>query len=147
MKKVISLLLIMILFLSGCSGTQKDSLANISWNFSRIVDTQTGVTVFSSEKENSKYNTAKVTDLSCMADDNKITIKDNATGNEWTLDYSKNTTAKTNNTEGVIYDISYTSEEKTLTGYATTGLANLNDYLIITIGGYELHFIEQTQLI
>ena len=96
MKKVISLLLIMILFLSGCS-TKNETLANNDWKFSRIVDTQSGNVTFSSEKEASKFNGAKVADLSCTADDSKITIKDNATGNEWTLDYIKNNTIKTNN--------------------------------------------------
>lgn len=141
----------MVLFFSGCSSTVKDSLANNSWNFTRIVDNQTGVTVFSSEKESSKYSTAKVADLSCTATENKITVKDNTTGNEWALDYIKNETAKTNNTEGTVYDISYTAGEKTLTGYATTGIANLSDdggnnYLIITLGGYELHFIDTQEL-
>ena len=144
MKKVISLLLIMILFLSGCS-TKNETLANNDWKFSRIVDTQSGNVTFSSEKEASKFNGAKVADLSCTADDSKITIKDNATGNEWTLDYIKNNTIKTNNEDGANFDITYTTEEKAVKGFATTGVVNQNgedgsDYLIINLDGYELHF-------
>ncbi len=150
MKRILPVLLIMILLLSGCKGAEKNSLDKSDWNFSRIIEIQTGVVVFSNEKNSAKYNTAKVIDLSFTADESKITIKDSATGNEWALDYAENKTAKTNNTEGTIYDITYTSEEKTIKGYATTGIANLSDvskytYIVITLGGYELHFNDMTE--
>lgn len=145
MKKAISVLLIMILFLSGCSKTEKISIKNSDWKFSRIIQSQTDIVVFSSEKEISKHNTAKTIDLSFSANESKMTIKDNASGNEWTLDYIINETAEISNRDGTVYDITYTTEEKTVKGFATTGIANLNDvsqhnYLIITIDGYELYF-------
>ncbi len=151
MKKIVSLLLIMVLFLSGCSAKDNKTLENYNLEISRIVESETKKVLFSSEKENSKYDNAEIISLSCTANKNEITIKDNSTNKEWVLDYSINKTAETNNTEGAVFDISYTAEEKTLTGYATTGTANIsenegNDYLIITLGGYELHFIEMQEL-
>ena len=54
MKKIIPLLLIFIFIFSGCNNSEKDSLKNKSWNLSRIVQTQTDIVVFASEKEISK---------------------------------------------------------------------------------------------
>lgn len=151
MKKIIPVLLVMILFLSGCSGMKKNPLESNDWKFSRIVAVQTGVVVFSSEKDSSKYNTAKTADFSFTANESKMTIKDNASGNEWTLDYIINETAEISNRDGTVYDITYTTEEKTVKGFATTGIANLNDvseynYLIITLGGYELYFNDMEEI-
>ena len=144
MKKVIPLLLIIILLSGGCSAA-KESLGNNNWKFSRIVESQTDTGAFVSEKDSVKYKGAKVIDLSCSANENEITIKDNATGNEWKLGYAENKTVTTNNTDGSIFDITYTTEDKTVKGFATTGIANTNgeggsNYLIINFGGYELYF-------
>lgn len=152
MKKVISVLIVLVFVLSGCSSIAKDSLGNNNWEFSRIIETENGKVAFSSENNSTKFSDAKIIDLSCTANDNEIILKDNTTNNEWILSYTVNETAETNNADGQIYDISYTAEEKNITGYATTGIANLNDisqcnYLIITLGGYELYFIESEKII
>lgn len=146
MKKIIPLLLVILLLLSGCTDSGKVSVENSEWKFSRIIEADTNKVVFSNEKDNSKFEGSKIIDLSCSATENQITIKDNASGTEWILDYTENKNAETNNPDGSIYEVTYTAEEKSIRGYATTGIANLNDvveneYLIITLGGYELHFV------
>ncbi len=153
MKKVISLLLIMVLFFSGCKSTEKVTIENNDWKFSRIVESKTDKVVFSSQKDSFKYDGAKSIDISCSADNGKIIIKDNSSGNEWHLDYTENKKAKTNNTDGYIYEVTYSTESENIKGYASTGAANLNgitanDYLIVTISGYDLYFVnlEETKL-
>lgn len=150
MKKVISVLLILVFVLSGCSSFKKVRIEKYDWEISRIASTETSEVLFCSADNELKYKGAKVTDLKCLAADGKITITDSATNEEWVLEYTDNKTVQTNNTDGSIYEIKYSNDEKNLKGYATTGTASLNDvidnyYLIITIGGYDLYFIDTAE--
>ncbi len=147
MKKVISVLLILIFVLSGCSSLMGVRIEKYNWSFSRIANTENGEVIFCSAENELKYSGAKITDIKCSADDGIITVTNNATGDIWTLEYADNKTVETNNTIGSIYDIHYNSEAESLKGYATTGIASKSDvdddyYLIITIGGYDLYFID-----
>lgn len=147
MKKVISVLLILILVLSGCSQTKNVPVEDFDWKFSRIALTESGEVVFCSEDNKLKFEDAKVSDFDFSADKGIITITNAETSESWTLEYQENKTVPTTNTEGSVYDVYYNSEEKNLKGYATTAIAAKSDvsfdyYLIITIGGYDLYFID-----
>ncbi len=150
MKKVISVLLILIFVLSGCSQTKNVPVEKFDWEFSRIAVTKTGEVVFCSEYNKPKFENAKVSDFDLSADKGIITITNAETSESWTLEYEENKTAQTTNTEGSIYNVFYNSEDKNLKGYATTAIAAKNDvsfdyYLIITIGGYDLYFIDYSE--
>ena len=77
MKKVISVLIVLVFVLSGCNSIAKDSLGNNNWEFSRIIETENGKVAFSSENNSTKFSDAKIIDLSCTANDNEIILKDN----------------------------------------------------------------------
>lgn len=149
MKKVISVLLILLFVLGGCSKFKNVPIEKYDWEFSRIAATETGEVLFCSADNELKFDNAKVSDFKCVADDGIITITNAETSEQWTLEYEDNKTVQTNNTEGSVYEVYYNSESKNLTGYATTAIASRNDvnndyYLIITIGGYDLYFIDFT---
>lgn len=150
MKKVISVLLILVFVLSGCSSLTGVPVEKYNWGFSRIAKTETGDVIFCSAENELKYSDAKITDINCYADDGKITITNPATNESWILEYEDNDTVDTNNTEGSVYNIYYKTETVSLKGYATTGIARKNDidddyYLIITIGGHDLYFIDTAE--
>lgn len=147
MKKVISVMLILIFVLSGCSQSKRVPVEDYDWEFSRIAVTKTDEVVFCSEDNNLKFKNAKVSDIDFSADNGIITITNTETSESWTLEYEENKTAQTTNAEGSVYNVYYSSEEKSLKGYATTAIAAKSDvsfdyYLIITIGGYDLYFID-----
>ena len=150
MKRVISVLLILIfVLLSGCSN-QKANIEKCSWEFSRISVTENDSVVFCSENNKLKYDGAKTISLDCSINNGKITIKNIATDEEWVLEYKENKSAETNNTEGSVYTITYHTEPIPLKGYASTGITSKNDidddrYLIFTLGGYSLYFIEKSE--
>lgn len=148
MKKIISVLLILVFVLSGCSAFTGVRIDKYNWGFSRIADTETSEVLFCAEKNALKYSGAQIADFECSAKDGKIIITNPATEESWTLEYADNKTVETNNTVGSIYDIYYKTETENLKGYATTGIASKSDidddyYLIITIGGYDLYFIDE----
>ncbi len=147
MKKIISVIVILVLVLSGCSSIRKVKIENNNWEFSRISEKETDKVVYSSEENKLKFSDAKVSDIKLSADKNTITITNSETEESWTLEYAENKTAVTNNTDGNVYDVFYKHETVYLKGYASTGIANKNDvdedyYLIITIGGHSLYFID-----
>ena len=147
MKKIISVLIILVLILSGCSSSKKVEIKNNNWEFSRITEKVSDDAVYSSEENKLKFPEAKVTDIKLTADKSTITITDSATDESWTLEYEESKTATTNNTQGRIYDVYYKNGEQYLKGYATTGVSNMNDvsmdyYLIITIGENSIYFID-----
>ncbi len=150
MKKIFLIPLIFIFIFSGCSGTEKVKIENNDWTFSRISDDETDKIIFCSEENKLKFNEAEVSALSLSADKSSITITNSVTEEHWTLEYTENKTANTNNADGLIYDVFYKNDAEYLKGYATTGSASKNDiyndnYLIITIGGYSLYFIDTAE--
>ena len=147
MKKIISVLVILVLILSGCSHSKKIKIENNNWIFSRITEKVSDTAVYCSENNKLKYSEAKVTDIKLTATKSTITITNSATDESWTLEYAESETATTNNPNGRIYDVYYKNGEEYLKGYATTGSTNKNDvnedyYLIITIGENSLYFID-----
>lgn len=150
MKKIIALSLIFIFVLSGCNSSKKVHIDEYNWELSRIVSTETDETVFVSEETAAKYPEAKTISIECTVSGDEITISSPAGNESWKIKYEENKEAKTNNSDGLIYDLIYSTEENSIKGFATTGIANLNDvneskYLILTIGGYELNFMEIKQ--
>ncbi|MBR3781270.1 MAG: hypothetical protein IKK63_08735 [Clostridia bacterium] len=149
MKKIISLLLILVFVLSGCNAAKKVRIDEYNWTFSRITSTETDKVIFTSEKNSSRYTEAKIINIKCTVSGDEITISDPASKESWKIQYTENKEAKTNNADGLIYDLTYSAEENSIKGFATTGIANMNDvdedyYLILTIGGYELYFMDIT---
>ncbi len=147
MKKIFSVLLIFIFVFSGCSGTEKVKIENNNWIFSRISYDKTDKIIFCSKENELKYNEAKVSELKLTADKASVTITNAETEESWTLEYAESKTASTNNSLGRIYDVYYKNGSEYLKGYATTGTASKSDvdddyYLIITIGGHSLYFID-----
>ena len=147
MKKIFSILIILVLILSGCSQSKKVTIEKNNWNFSRITEKVSDEAVYSSEDNKLKFPEAKVTDIKLIADKNTITITNPATDESWTLEYAESETATTNNSNGRIYDVYYKNGEQYLKGYASTGISNKSDvsmdyYLIITIGDYSLYFFD-----
>lgn len=147
MKKVFSVLIILVFVLSGCSNINKVRIKNNNWDLSRIAETNTDRVIFCSEENNLKFPDAKVIDLELVADKSTITITSSSTGESWTLEYRGSETAETNSKDGLVYDIYYKNEGKQLKGYASTGVASKSDvdddyYLIITVGGYSLFFVD-----
>lgn len=147
MKKIFSILIILVLILSGCSQSKKVTIEKNNWNFSRITEKVSDEAVYSSEDNKLKFPEAKVTDIKLIADKNTITVTNPATDESWTLEYAESETATTNNSNGRIYDVYYKNGEQYLKGYASTGISNKNDvsmdyYLIITIGDYSLYFFD-----
>ena len=150
MKKIFSILIIMIFVLCGGCSTQKIQIEKNDWNFSRILETETSNVIYCSEKNKVKFSEAKVTDIKLTADKSTFVITNSETQESWTLEYNKNKTAKTNNTDGLVYDVFYNSDNKTLKGYAFTEIVDKNIdnpkyYLIITIGGHSLYFLTGTE--
>ena len=149
MKKIISLLLIMVFIFSGCNAAQKVRIDKYNWSFSRIASTETDKVIFTSKDNSAKFADAKVINLECSVSDGEITISNPESNESWKIQYTENKEVKTNNADGLIYDLTYSTEESSVKGFATTGIANMNDvdedyYLILTIGGYELHFMDMT---
>ena len=150
MKKLFSILIIMLLILCGGCSTSKIQIEKNNWIFSRISDSKTDNIIFCSEENKLKFSDAKVTDIKLTADKNTFTITNTETNDSWTLEYAENKTAKTNNTDGRVYDVFYKGEGKNLKGYASTGIVNKSIdkpdyYLIITIGGHSLYFLTDTE--
>ena len=150
MKKLFSIFIIMLLvFCGGCS-TNKIQIEKNIWNFSRISENETDSVIFCSEENKLKFSDAKVTDIKLAADKNTFTVTNIETQESWLLEYNKNETAKTNNTDGLIYDVYYKGDDKTLKGYAYTGIVdksfdNPDYYLVIAIGGHSLYFLTGTE--
>ena len=147
MKKIFLFLLVFIFVFSGCSGTEKVKIENNNWVFSRVSDDKNNKIIFCAKENELKFKDAKISDLTFSADKSSITITNAETDESWTLEYSENKSAETNNSDGFVYDIYYKNEAEYLKGYATTGSTNKSDissdrYLIITIGGYSLYFID-----
>lgn len=143
MKKTISLLLLLMFVLTGCSYSEF-SIDDYKWELSRITETETGKILYCTAENKSSYEGAEIIDLSIAADNDKITITDNASAEAWNFSYADNKEVKPSSADNYIYDITYNSESGTLKGYATIGIidkssANDNLYLILTIGGYSIY--------
>ncbi len=147
MKKIFSLLIVLMLILCGCNGFEKIKIEKSNWSLSHITETETDITIFCSEKTFPKFPDAKVIDLKISSGEETITITNIATEESWTLKYAKSKTAETNNTDGSVYDVFYENGDKTYKGYASTGISTKSKfdkdyYFTITIGGYSLYFID-----
>ncbi len=150
MKKVISVLLILVFVLSGCSSKNNIAIENYDWSFSRITQEDNGEVLFVSAENEVKYTNTKTIALECSVTADEIIISDNATGESWNLKYVANEDIQASGNEGTIYNITYSTENDVIKGYATTGAANRNNvdsdyYLIITIKNYQLYFIDTAE--
>ncbi len=143
MKKILAVTLTFVFLLCGCNKTDNLAIEKHKWTFSVSQNGNNGDIAYCNSEHSEIYPDASVVDIWCSIDDGKILISNNDTTETWELGYSLNS----KDPESNIYDVTYKSENQTISGHAVTGITkkyNQNDEytLIISIGEHTIYFYE-----
>ena len=130
-----------ILFVPGCTG-EKIAVENHVWEFSLVQDGQTGEVTACAPAYADLYENAAVLNLSCEADGKTFRLRNEDTGEAWTLNYA----FSDRKPNSVFYTLHL--DESETNGVASVGITEYangdSEYtLILTIDGRSLTFREK----
>lgn len=141
--KIIFMLVAVSLCLSffACASRYRIDAEDKNWALVMISRKDDGEIVYCSAEFKSIYPDAEILDLGCRAKGGKLVVTDN----KMQMQYFGSYTEDTLESKSARYDISFNSDEGTVTGYATVTGAKLYDdtleySLVIVIGKYTLYF-------
>ncbi|MBR5267890.1 MAG: hypothetical protein IKU20_06840 [Lachnospiraceae bacterium] len=149
MKRIIILGLISLMILaviSGCgkTDTRDFNIENHTWTFSNVVDSVNGMVVACGEAEQEHYPDAKVLDLSCVAKNNVIAIREEKSGNGNEISYS----GVGKDTNSMTYKLVFDKGNESVEGMAVSGITEYEKgkyqhTLVIDLDGYALYFVDK----
>lgn len=137
MKKLVGLLFLLILCLTGCSRTDVVDIAGYSWRMTSVQGGEDGAVVACPADKADSYEEAAVLELRCEAENGVLTLTDSTNAKTYTGNYRVTQTSP----EATIYEVTIGDTQ----GYAVTGMTTYLDgsqdpTFILSIKGYAINF-------
>lgn len=141
MKKLVGLLLLVGICLTGCSRGDVVDIAGYSWRMTSVQGGEDGAVVACPADRAGSYEKAAVLELRCEAENGVLTLTDSTNAKTYTGKYQVTKTSP----EATIYEVTIGDTE----GYAVTGMTTYLDgsqdpTFILSIDGYSINFRADT---
>ncbi|MDD3137424.1 MAG: hypothetical protein PHX08_00415 [Lachnospiraceae bacterium] len=135
MRKIkIFVIAVFAIMLCGCSANGNKEIVG-EWQSYLILD-QDGTVIGCSEEEQKNFPDAKYSTLSCVVEEDKITL--HKEDNTWTGTYLK----EKSNIVGSIYNMIIETEEDNYAGVVGVSMTDFSDekLMVMSLNGYSLYF-------